>query len=1471
MKRLRLATISLLFALSAGLGASTLPAGFTEIQIGGITNPTAMALAGDGRIFVCEQGGKLRVIKNGALLSAPFVTLTVDQTGERGLIGVALDPNFATNQYLYVYYTVPGNPAHNRLSRFTANGDVAATNSEFVLLNLDNLTSATNHNGGALHFGADGKLYVAVGNNADNANSQTLTNLHGKILRMNTDAYDSIPPDNPFVGIPGDRGEIWSYGLRNPFTFAIQPGTGLILVDDVGENTWEEVNVGVAGVNYGWAFCEGPFINGTSTPCNNPLYTDPIYWYQHVSGQCAITGGDFYNPVVAQFPTQYVGMYFIADFCAGWIKYFDPSNPTSSTTFRTGDTALSPVDIVGGYDGNLYFLARGPGAVFKISYTGSSSPSITMDPESQLASVGHPVTFSVSAVGAPTLQYQWQKNDVDIQGANLPSYTINSVALTDDQKQFRCKVTNGSGNATSAEAILSVTANQPPTATINTPPPPTNYNAGDTINYSGSGTDPTEGILPPSALTWWVNFHHDTHFHPFVPPTSGQTSGSFVIPTVGETSPNVWYRIHLQVVDSSGTFTVTGSGDDIWGTSDQFNYYYRTLSGDGTIIARVKTVENTDPWAKVGVMIRDDLTAGSKEAMMLVSSLSGLSFQRRLATGGVTTSNGVPVIAAPYWVKLVRSGSTFTAYASADGTNWGSPVGSDTISMGMDVLIGIAVTSHSPDVLCTGTLDNVSAPQATGSWLDQDIGGVSVPGEGSYTGLTDEATVDVVPNLAQITLATNPTGLQVSLDGQPLTAPSSITGVVNMTRTLGTTSPQGGNTFVSWSDGGAQTHNISFPSSNTTYTANFTGGPTPTPTPTPTVTRTPTPTATRTPTPTFTPVLPTNTPTHTPTPTPVPPTFTPTRTPTRTPTPTPGGTLPPPWVDQDIGPVGIPGSASYSAGTFTVNGSGVDIEDTSDEFHYVYQAFSGDGTIVARVATQENTNPWAKAGVMIRETLAADSTQAMTVVTPGNGIAFQRRVTTGGITFHTPGASVVAPYWVKVVRTGNTFFGYSSSDGVAWDLVGSDTIAMANDVFVGLAVTSHDDTLLGTATFDNVAITGGTVPTPTFTPTRTPTLTFTPTATATRTPTATATKTPTATLTPTLTATRTNTPSPTLTRTFTFTPTGSMPPTHTFTPTITPTLTPSLTPTATATRTFTFTPTVTPTPIPGSPSVSSIAPTSGLASGGTAVTIVGGNFVAGASAKIGGVTATGVSVTDSSHIAATVPALTPGTLDDVTVTNPSLLTGTLARGWFADFLDVPQDNLFHADVEKIFRKGITAGCGDGTNYCVNTAVTRAQMAVFLLKSEHGSTYVPPSCTGVFADVPCPSLFADWIENLASEGITAGCGGGNYCPAASVTRAQMAVFLLKAEHGSAYVPPQCTGLFLDVPCPSQYANWIEQLANEQVTAGCGGGNYCPNLPVLRGPMATFLSKTFGFGPVGTTPIAPVDPLRPPGPRKLQPRD
>ncbi|HEX4440658.1 MAG TPA: PQQ-dependent sugar dehydrogenase [Thermoanaerobaculia bacterium] len=181
------------------------------------------------------------------------------------------------------------------------------------------------------------------------------------------------------------------------------------------------------------------------------------------------------------------------------------------------------------------------------------------------------------------------------------------------------------------------------------------------------------------------------------------------------------------------------------------------------------------------------------------------------------------------------------------------------------------------------------------------------------------------------------------------------------------------------------------------------------------------------------------------------------------------------------------------------------------------------------------------------------------------------------------------------------------------------------------------------------------------------------------------------------------------------------------------------------------------------------------------------------------------------------------------------------------FLDVPPGAFARDEISAVFNAHVTAGCGEHV-YCPTSPVTRAQMAVFLLKASLGSGYVPPPATGmVFADVAASDFAAAWIEDLYARGITGGCATSplRYCPTASVTRAQMAVFLLKAEHGASYVPPACSGTFADVPCPSLFADWVEKLAAEGVTAGCGNGNYCPDSAVTRAQMAVFLTKTFNL--------------------------
>jgi regulation of enolase protein 1 (concanavalin A-like superfamily) len=381
--------------------------------------------------------------------------------------------------------------------------------------------------------------------------------------------------------------------------------------------------------------------------------------------------------------------------------------------------------------------------------------------------------------------------------------------------------------------------------------------------------------------------------------TAGSSGGG------GGSLPSPWLDADVGAVGAQGsasfadpTFTVAGAGADVWGTADAFHFVYQPLDGDGTIVARVASIQNTAAWAKAGVMIRTSLSAGSAQAFMLASAGKGTAFQRRLSTGASSASTTGSASAPPRWVKLTRSGNTITAFESSNGSTW-TQVGSDNFSMPSSVLIGLAVSSHVSGVTSTTMFDSV---------------------------------------------------------------------------TVSSSAP-----------------------------------------------------------------------------------------------PPPPPPLPTGWSDQDIGAVTAPGSANFNGSTFTVKGAGADIWGTADAFNYAYTTLTGDGTIVARVASVQNVNAWTKAGVMIRATLSANSAHALVLVSPAKGVNFQRRPTTGGVSSSTAGTASTAPRWVKLTRAGDLFSAYESSDGTTWSPIGTETIPMNSSVFIGLAVSSHASSA-ATAAFDSVSI-----------------------------------------------------------------------------------------------------------------------------------------------------------------------------------------------------------------------------------------------------------------------------------------------------------------------------------------------------------------------------------------------------------------
>jgi glucose/arabinose dehydrogenase len=772
-----LMTVAITFGAPPSASAATvLPTGFTDTQwVAGLNRAYQMEFAPDGRLFVSQQGGRLRVIKNGVLLATPFVTITVDSQGDRGMIGIAFDPAFATNHFVYVYYTTPTPVPHNRVSRFTAAGDVAVAGSEKVLIELPNLGAETIHNGGSIHFGADGKLYITTGENNQPTLAQSMTSLFGKMLRLNNDG--TIPADNPFATTAtGSSRAIWALGLRNPYTFGIQPGTGRIFINDVGAMTWEEIDDGARGANYGWPTTEGP--------TTDPRFKGPLFAYNHGSTPttgCAIAGGSFYNPPVQQFPATYVGKYFFADACGGWIRLLDPATKTAQT-FLTGSTGL--VDVKVGPDGSVYYLARqfavnSPSTVHKISFSGK--PAISTPPRNVTVAPGQPATFSVVANGTAPLSYQWQRGGINISGARSASFTLAAPTTADNGAQFRVVVSNAAGSVTSAIATLTVTTNVPPTGTILTPLPGTHYNAGDTITFTGSAVDPEDGTLAPGAFSWEVVFHHNIHTHlgPTVGPgpTGNNRSGTFVIPNTGETSTDVFYRIHLTVTDSGGRSTE--SFVDVLPRTTTLSFAATPTSPNDGLQILLDGQPHLTPYAE-GSVVGMKRTIGVVSPQLLGTTTYAFS---TWSDGGASNHQiTTPAAATTYTAAFVPvAGDSIAPVVSVTAPAQGAVLGSTTTlsasasdNVGVTVVkwyvdnVEVAYDAAGPPWSQSWNASSVApgahsvfakARDAAGNWGTSSVLLVTVQGSAPIVTLTSPTTSALAGTITLSATATDPTGV----------------------------------------------------------------------------------------------------------------------------------------------------------------------------------------------------------------------------------------------------------------------------------------------------------------------------------------------------------------------------------------------------------------------------------------------------------------------------------------------------------------------------------------------------------------------------------------------------------------------------------------------------------------------------------------------------------------------------------------
>lgn len=533
-----------LLAVACGLAALPLvgvelPSGFEDsLIVSGLARPTAMAFLPDGRLLVAEQQGRLRIVEDGQLQPTPFLTLTVDASQERGLLGVAVDPQFPSLPYVYVYYSRP--EGTNRLSRFAAsaaNRGVADPSSERVL--LDGIPSGIFHNGGALQFAADQSLLVAVGDATAPEAAQSKADLRGKLLRVAADG--GIPVDNPFAAEPGARPEVWALGLRNPFTFAVEGEGSRIFINDVGERSAEEINSGVAGGNYGWPLCEGA--------CDRTALQDPLYFYRPRHDGCAITGGVFARGL--RFPAPLEAGYFFSDYCGGWIRWLSPQGRASD--FAAGLSG-GAVDLDAGSDGALYYLAFTEGAVHRVEFIGAGNRRPIARASAVPATGPAPLDVVLSARGSADpegepLSFAWDAGDgtPTVEGLEVSHrYAVNGP--------YVAKVTVSDRRGARATASVRIVVGLPPVARILQPVEGATFRPGTIVELLGEGTDPETGPLPTNALVWTVEMHHHAegsrqhHVHPFAGPVFG-AQAAFEVPAALH-DDDIFFRVRLTATDA---------------------------------------------------------------------------------------------------------------------------------------------------------------------------------------------------------------------------------------------------------------------------------------------------------------------------------------------------------------------------------------------------------------------------------------------------------------------------------------------------------------------------------------------------------------------------------------------------------------------------------------------------------------------------------------------------------------------------------------------------------------------------------------------------------------------------------------------------------------------------------------------------------------------------------------------------------
>lgn len=523
--------------------ATSLPRGFREqVAVSAVPGASAIAWDPSGRLWIAGKGGQVWVVRGSS--TKKLAALPVSTDGERGIAGIAIDPDYATNGEVWIYYTAAAPVPHNRVSRFRDAGTRLVD--ETVVVESPPVKSAV-HNGGGLRFAPDKTLFVSIGDDDQRSlTPQDPHDLRGKLLHLNRDG--SPAAGNPHADGRDGHPLVWALGFRNPFRFSVQPGSGALFIGDVGGDAWEELDLGIAGGNFGWDRAEGPEPPGLAG------YVYPVYAYHHDSPQGnAIIAGDFVPR--GNFPSDYEGNYFFADYAASRLyrMVLDSSNRPTSTQIWATELGL-PVHVEFGPDGALYYVDFGAGQVRRIVYVGGEQIQpvavTTVTPDNGPS----PLTVEFDASGSydpegGALGWAWDFGDGSGSREPKTSHTyptgVFAAGLT---------VSAGSGAVSTLGPIPIVSGNRRPTAQIQAPADQAPYAPNQTVSFAGAATDPEDGRLSCDRFEWRVVLHHippgggSGHTHPYLGPIDGVCSGDFA--AASHEDDNVYYEIFLTVRDS---------------------------------------------------------------------------------------------------------------------------------------------------------------------------------------------------------------------------------------------------------------------------------------------------------------------------------------------------------------------------------------------------------------------------------------------------------------------------------------------------------------------------------------------------------------------------------------------------------------------------------------------------------------------------------------------------------------------------------------------------------------------------------------------------------------------------------------------------------------------------------------------------------------------------------------------------------